>query len=124
MKKNMYALMLTVMFSVSLIAGCSNRNVDAAGATTEPEMTVGTIAHDDVPAGGKIMVNFEGRVTTINDGQATLDSGKTVIIDKETSVKAPDGSDTSVAVDDYIQGYAETPDDDTIHALSILVTAL
>lgn len=124
MKKNMYALMLTVMFSVSLIAGCSNRNADATGAATEPEMTVGTIAHDDVPTDGKIMVNFEGRVTAIKDDQATLDSGKTVIIDNETSVKKPDGSDTTVSVDDYIQGYTEDPENDTIHALSILVTAL
>lgn len=74
--------------------------------------------------GGKMVVNFEGRVTAVKDDIVTLEDGKTVCIGDSTCVSAPDGNSVEIAINDYIQGYAENPEDSEINALSILVTAL
>lgn len=74
--------------------------------------------------GGKLSVNFEGRVTAVEDGSVTLDSGKTVRMREQTSVKGFDGSAAEIAVGDYIQGYAADPNAGELEAVTILVTVL
>lgn len=134
MRKNIWTLSLATMMILSLAVGCG-RNGDTK-TTAEGTMTVQTEPHGDehvtemetsaaqLPAEGKMAVNFEGRVTAIVDHTVTLDNGKTILIDDHTSISAPDGSAAEIAVGNYIQGYAENPDDNQIQALSILITAL
>lgn len=74
--------------------------------------------------GGKLSVNFEGRVTAVEDGLVTLDSGKTVRVGEQTSVRGFDGSAAEITVGDYIQGYAADPDAAELEAMTILVTIL
>lgn len=74
--------------------------------------------------GGKLSVNFEGRVTAVEDGNVTLDSGKTVRVGEQTSVKGFDGSAAEIAVGNYIQGYAADPNAGELEAVTILVTIL
>ncbi len=73
--------------------------------------------------GGKLAVNFEGRVAAVEGGKVTLEDGRVVLTDG-ANVFAPDGSTAGIAVGDYIQGYAENPQDGEIAAQSILITAL
>ena len=75
-------------------------------------------------AGGKMAVNFEGRVTQAEAGTVTLDNGKIIRISEETDVTAPDGSPADIAVGDYIQGYAGDPEGSEIDALHVLMTVL
>ena len=74
--------------------------------------------------GGKLRINFEGRVTAQEDGLITLDSGKTVRVGEETVVENFDGTPAQIAVDDYIQGCAADPDATELEALRVLVTIL
>ena len=74
--------------------------------------------------GGKLSVNFEGRVTAVEDGSVTLDSGKTVRVGEQTSIQGFDGAAAEIAVGDYIQGYAADPAAGELEALRILVTIL
>ena len=134
MRKNIWTLSLTTMMILSLAVGCGRNG--ATETTTEGTMTVQTEPHGNEnvtemetstaqpPAEGKMAVNFEGRVTAVVDHTVTLDNGKTIIIDDDTNINAPDGSAAEIAVGNYIQGYAENPDDAEIHALSILITTL
>lgn len=89
------------------------------------EVTAGNI-WTNLPGsgGGKQCVNFEGRVAAVEDGSITLDSGKTVRVGEQTSVKGFDGSAAEIAVGGYIQGYAADPDADELEAVTILVTIL
>lgn len=73
---------------------------------------------------GKLSVNFEGRVTALEDGLISLDSGKTVRVGEETVVERFDGASAEIAVGDYIQGYAADPDAAELEALRVLVTIL
>lgn len=93
--------------------------------TDSKELTAEHIWANLAPTtGSKIAVNFEGRVASISDDTAVLEDGTVVRINKSTSIQAPDGNETSVSADDYIQGYAEDPTAAELDASSILVTAL
>lgn len=92
---------------------------EPAVSTESPENTGGT-----VQAGGRMMINFEGRVTQVEDGRVTLDSGKTVLIGDNTIVVDQDGTAAEIAADDFIQGYAADPDAAELEAVRILVSAL
>lgn len=106
------------------MTGYADTTTDSNPADQDLQSTE-TVVVSEVPEGtGKMSVNFEGRVTAVEDNQVTLDNGKTVLISDTTSVVAYDGSATTVAVGDYIQGYATDPDSDTLEALNILVTVL
>ena len=88
------------------------------------EVTASNIWTNDTPAaGGKLTVNFEGRITAVEDGKALLEDG-TVVLTDSAEISAPDGSAAEIAVGDYIQGYAENPDAAELNASSILITAL
>ena len=75
-------------------------------------------------AGGKLRINFEGRVTQADGVLLTLDSGKAARMGKETVVEHFDGTPAEIAVGDYIQGYAADPDAAELEALRVLVTIL
>lgn len=94
---------------------------DDASAQT---LTAANIWTNRAPAGGRRVINFEGRVAAIADGRATLEDGRIVRIDISTFVSAPDGSAAEVAVGDYIQGYSDAPEAEEIPAQFILVTPL
>lgn len=92
---------------------------EPAVSTESPANTGGT-----VQAGGKMRINFEGRVTGIEDDTVTLDTGKIVLTGEETIVVDPDGSPAEIALGDYIQGCAVDPDAAELEAVRILVSAL
>ena len=100
------------------IQGYTADNVDAN------EVTASNIWTNDAPTTrGKLAVNFEGRVASVEDGKVTLEDG-TVVLTGGAEISSPDGSAAEIAVGDYIQGYAEDPDAAELHAESILITAL
>lgn len=91
------------------------------------EITASKIWTNEAPTGGKggkRMINFEGRVTQVEDGRVTLDNGKVVRIGEDTAVTAPDGNAAEIAEGNYIQGYAENAESSEIDASYILVTTL
>ena len=75
-------------------------------------------------SGGKRVINFEGRVTKVEQYSVTLDTGKTVKITEDTAVTTPDGNSGKINEGDYIQGYAENAESSEIDARYILITAL
>ena len=102
----------------NFIQGYTADNADA------DEVTAGNIWTNDTPAvGGKLAVNFEGRVVSVESGKVTLEDGRVVLIDG-ADIFTPDGSTAEITVGDYIQGYAEDPDAPELNASSILITVL
>ena len=75
-------------------------------------------------SGGKRVINFEGRVTKVEENSVTLDTGKTVRITEDTTVTTPDRNSGKINEGDYIQGYAENAESNEIDARYILITAL
>lgn len=75
-------------------------------------------------SGGKRIVNFEGRVTKVEQDRVTLDNGKMIKIAEDTTVTSPDGNSDKIAEGDYIQGYAENAENSEIDAKYILITTL
>lgn len=129
MKKKIFALSLAAVMALSLLTGCGKtQQEDAAGGNssgttvTTPEGNYAGGPGWGKPA-GKIAVNFEGRVASVEDGRVTLEDGRVVLTDG-AAISAPDGSAAEIAVGDYIQGYAEDPDAAELKASSILVTVL
>ena len=120
MKKNILALGMACILALSLLAGCTGNKQDDAADTPTGEYTGGPTWGK--PA-SKMAVNFEGRVTSAEDGKVTLEDG-TVVLTDDAEISAPDGSAAEIAVGDYIQGYAEDPDAAELDATSILITAL
>ncbi len=115
---------MVVALTLFAMTGCANTTEDSDPADQDLQSTETVVVSEVPESTGKMSVNFEGRVTAVEDNQVTLDSGKIVLISDTTSVAAYDGSTTTVAVGDYIQGYATDPDSDTLEALNILVTVL
>lgn len=115
---------MVVALTLFAITGCADTTTDSDPADQDLQSTETVVVSEVPESTGKMSVNFEGRVTAVEDNQVTLDSGKTVLISDTTSVVAYDGSTTTIAVGDYIQGYATDPDSDTLEALNILVTVL
>ena len=88
------------------------------------KVTASNIWTNDAPTtGGKMAVNFEGRVAAVEDGKVTLEDG-TVILTDGADIAAPDGSAGKISAGDYIQGYAEDPDAAELNATAILITVL
>lgn len=88
------------------------------------KVTASNIWANDAPTtGGKMAVNFEGRVAAVEDGIVTLEDG-TVILTDGADIAAPDGSAGKISVGDYIQGYTEDPDAAELNATAILITVL
>lgn len=115
---------MVVALTLFAMTGCADTTTDS-NPTDQDLQSTETVVVSEVPEGtGKMSVNFEGRVTAVEDNQVTLDNGKTVLISDTTSVVAYDSSATTIAVGDYIQGYATDPDSDALEALNILVTVL
>ena len=95
-----------------------------AGDADADEVIASNIWTNDAPAtGGKLTVNFEGRVASVEGGKVTLEDGRVVLTDG-ADIFTPDGSAAEIAAGDYIQGYAEAPDAAELNASSILITVL
>lgn len=104
MRKILCVLMACMML-VAAMVGCSGKtntadNAPAQGAT------------------GKIVINFEGTVVSVEDDTIVLDSGKTVTITSETSFSNAEGPVDSLTFEqgDYVQGYTE--DDPNLSEIS------
>ncbi len=69
-------------------------------------------------------MNFEGRVSAVENEKVVLENGKIIIITSETVITTPDGSFSEVAAGDYIQGYTEDPTGNEILANYVLITTL
>ena len=72
----------------------------------------------------KPVINFEGRVTEVEENHVTLDTGKIVRIAEDTAVTTPDGNSGTIHEGDYIQGYAENAESNEMDARYILITTL
>ena len=57
-------------------------------------------------------------MSAVENGKATLEDGKIILIGGTTSVMAPDSNAAEIAVGDYIQGYGENPDANEVNASS------
>ena len=117
MKQKVILVGLASLFALSLLAGCAG-NPQSSNA---PNTSSGTAA--TAPAGGKLAVNFEGRVSAVEDGKVTLEDGRIVRTD-DAYIYAPDGSAAAIAVGDYIQGHADDPGAAELNATAILITVL
>ena len=80
--KKIFAMSLAAVLSLSLLAGCTGKEQNGTPAGGQTGTTsVARPASDYVggPAGGKpaqkVEVNFEGRVTAVEDGKVTLEDG-------------------------------------------------
>ncbi len=87
-------------------------------------ITANKIWTNTAPVGEKIAMNFEGRVSAVENEKVVLENGKIIIITSETVITTPDGSFSEVAAGDYIQGYAEDPTGNEILANYVLITTL
>lgn len=131
MKKNFLAFGLASVLALSLMTGCAEnqRNDDSGSENNSSGTTITTPAGDYTggPTWGKpaskMLVNFEGRVASVEDGKVTLEDG-TVVLTAGAKISAPNGSAAEITVGDYIQGYAEDPDAAELNASSILITIL
>lgn len=133
--KNIISLAVASALALSMLAGCSAQaekpdqsvNVDqspALGLDQSAETGADMTAAESPEAGGRMMINFEGKVSEVKDGAVTLDGGRTVLIGDETVVVDQDGAAAEIHVGDLIQGYAADPDASELEAARILVTAL
>lgn len=87
-------------------------------------MTVSNLCTNNTAAtGGKLVVNFEGRVAAIKGNKVTLEDGTAILIDG-ANISASDGNSAEIAVGDYIQGYAEDPNAAELNATAILITVM
>ena len=86
-------------------------------------VTAANVWSNMAPTGGKMAVNFEGRVTQVANGRVTLEDGRIVLVTEVTEVTSADG-DTEIAAGDYIQGYSADPEAEEITAENILITVL
>lgn len=104
----------------NFIQGYTEDDTDAA------EITASKIWTNEGRTGGgaKRIINFEGRVTKVEQGSVILDNGKIVKLAEDTTVTSPDGSSAKIAEGDYIQGYAENAENSEITAEYILITTL
>ena len=131
MRKKMYAVIMAVVLAATGAAGCAGRE------NTETEtVTVQTEPHGDTAIlypqegassdmeGGKIAVNFEGRVVNTEGNTVELENGKKILISDDTKITAPENGSTEIKKGDYIQGYAQDPEEEQIHAKVILITVL
>lgn len=128
-KKNILALGLTCVLALSLMTGCTGKQQDGNSENNSSGTTVTTSDSDytgdpalEEPT-SKIAVNFEGRVTSVEDGKVTLEDG-TVVLTASAEISSPDDSAAEITVGDYIQGYAKDPDAAELNASTILITAL
>lgn len=62
-----------------------------------------------VRTGGKLVINFEGKVTAVEDDRITLDNGQTILISSDTVFSIASGVVENVIVSEgyNIQGYTE-----------------
>lgn len=122
MKKSFIAAGIAAVLALSMLTGCAGDKQEGDAAVTPPPGEYSGGPTWGKPA-SKMVVNFEGRVAEVDGGRVTLEDG-TVVLTDDATVSAPDGSAAEIAVGDYIQGYAENPDEEEIKASSILVTVL
>lgn len=94
--------------------------------TSSDEITANRIWTNEsrTGSGGKRVINFEGRVIKVENDIVTLENGKTVEILEDTTVTAPDGSNSEISEGNYIQGYTENTESNEIIARYILITTL
>ena len=99
---------------------------DDSGAA---QITAARICANLAPAfaPGRIMVNYEGRITAVDGNRVTLDNGKTLIITRDTVFSIPQGVVERVILTEgqYIQGYTpDNPEDSELTAARLHVTPL
>lgn len=106
--KKVVTMCLAAMMALVMLIGCGN------AAPTEP----------DVKPTGKVVVNIEGTVTAVADGEITLDSGKVVVISEDTVFAGDPDTNNQVSdqinVGNFIQGYtSDDPSLDKVNAAKI-----
>lgn len=73
------------------------------------QVTASRIYSNTAPqrTGGKIVINFEGTVSSVDENRITLDNGQVVIFDESTTFTDVNGTveHAALTVGDHIQGY-------------------
>ena len=95
--KKIFAMSLAAVLSLSLLAGCTGKEQNgtpAGGQTGTPSVTRPASDYVGGPAGGKpaqkVEVNFERRVTAVEDGKVTLEDGTVLFRDVNFNVEKGD----------------------------------
>lgn len=109
--KKLMGICLTALLMLWIFAGCSTAD------TTDVPSTAGATK-------GKVVINFEGTVTSVNGEEVTLENGKVIIVTSDTVFAGdPDTNNAvsqEIAAGNFIQGYtAEDPDGDRLTAAKI-----
>lgn len=117
MKKKNLIITATILAAIAILSIIllHNRLAPAPNSTTDTDTPIVTV---DRPT------NFEGKVAETAVGGITLDNGKVVKITDDTAVTTLDGNDGIIFPGNYIQGYAEDPEDNEIVAEYIIITSL
>lgn len=69
-----------VALTLFAITGCADTTTDS-NPTDQDLQSTETVVVSEVPEGtGKMSVNFEGRVTAVEDNQVTLDTGSSLCL--------------------------------------------
>ncbi len=132
MRKKMYVVIMAVVLAATGAAGCAGREnteMETVTVQTEPHGDTAILHPEEETssadmAGGKIVVNFEGRVVKTDGNTVELEDGKKILISDDTKITAPENGSTEIKKGDYIQGYAQDPEEEQIHAEVILITVL
>lgn len=102
---------LAALMALSALTGCTPKstNVDSA-------------------QNSKVVINFEGTVTAVNEEEITLENGKIIVISSDTVFAGdPDTNNAvseEIAVGNFIQGYTkDDPDADRLSAGKIYCNA-
>lgn len=105
--KKIICICMAALMALSALVGCSSAGTasnDSAGETPT----------------GKVVVNFEGIVTAVNENEVTLENGKIVVISDATVFAGdPDTNNAiskEIVVGNFIQGY--TSDDPAAERVS------
>lgn len=109
--KKAVSMCVVALIAFCMLTGCGNSN------TTKP----------DEATTGKLVINFEGMVSDVEESCITLDNGQNVIFDEETIFTDVNGTveNPALTVGDYIQGYTENdPSDAEITAKRIHIVVL
>lgn len=98
--KKLICIFMTAFIAFAALTGCSKDDKVNSG-------------NEGGTPTGKVVINFEGTVTEVNDNKVTLDNGKIVVISSDTVFAGDPDTNSAVskeiAVGNFIQGY--TADD-------------
>ena len=114
--KKITCICVAAAWSASVLAGCSADSKSGTNGTSVSDSTnVSSVT------AGKVIVNFEGVVTAVNENEITLENGKIIVISSDTVFAGDPDTNNSVSEDivvgNFVQGYTkDDPESDKVSA--------